>query len=98
MTTKLTETEAYAQGRNADADAIPTAETLTAVWELPVRDRTGKRVPFRDVVAGPDAAPRVLVIFIRHWFCPVSLHKWVGLRFIIELTMNNRLVKATFEG
>ena len=57
----------------SDPDAVPTAKTLAAVWKLPVRDRTGREIPFGDIVAGPDASTRVLVFFIRHWFCPVSI-------------------------
>ena len=73
MTTNPSKATAGPQETSADINAIPTSETLTAAWNVLVRDRTGKETSFGEAVAGPDVAPRVLVIFIRHWFCPVSI-------------------------
>lgn len=61
--------QAAAVAPGVNPDAVPTAETLSAAWDLTVLDREGKQVPFKDIV---NASPRVLVMFIRHWFCPVS--------------------------
>jgi len=42
---------------------IPTQDT--------VLDKDGKTVPFRNIYSGPNVTRRVLVIFIRHFFCGV---------------------------
>ncbi|KAH6683404.1 AhpC/TSA antioxidant enzyme-domain-containing protein [Halenospora varia] len=48
---------------------IPTQEILRKVDKLTVLDADGKAVPFKDIYNGPGVARRVLVIFIRHFFC-----------------------------
>ncbi|KAM5354261.1 hypothetical protein ACJ41O_000911 [Fusarium nematophilum] len=52
------------------ADAPPSAAELKAIEDFIVLDREGKGVPFKDIVSGPDVPPRIMVIFIRHFFCP----------------------------
>lgn len=52
-------------------DRIPSQAVVKKIEELVVLDRDGKTVPFRDIYNGPNVARRVLVIFIRHFFCGV---------------------------
>lgn len=53
-------------------DELPSAETRRKTEELPVLDREGKSHAFKSLYQGPDSGSRVLVIFIRHFFCGVS--------------------------
>lgn len=50
-------------------DEIPSQEVLKRVENLSVLDEDGKAIPFKDLYNGPNVARRVLVIFIRHFFC-----------------------------
>lgn len=51
---------------------IPSQEVLKRVENFTVLDKDGKSVPFKSLYSGPNVARRVLVIFIRHFFCGVS--------------------------
>lgn len=53
-------------------NTIPSPEMLRKVAELPVLDKDGKSRPFKSLYSGPNVARRVLVIFVRHFFCGVS--------------------------
>jgi hypothetical protein len=56
------------------ADDIPSISTLEQVSDIPVLDVDGKQVPFRSLHEGVDGErknQRVMVIFIRHFFCGV---------------------------
>ncbi|PWY74269.1 hypothetical protein BO70DRAFT_341059 [Aspergillus heteromorphus CBS 117.55] len=57
------------QGEVNTDDQLPSAETLDQVASYTVLDREHKEHSFRDLYAGVDAAPRTLVIFVRHFFC-----------------------------
>lgn len=50
---------------------LPTQATLKKIQNLPILDADGKTVPFKNLYTGPNVARRVLVIFIRHFFCGV---------------------------
>ena len=52
---------------------IPTQELLKKVENFMLLDRDGRAVQFKDLYSGPNVARRVLVIFIRHFFCGVCL-------------------------
>jgi hypothetical protein len=52
-------------------DTIPSQAVLKKIEGLVVLDKDGKTVPFKDIYNGPNVARRVLVIFIRHFFCGV---------------------------
>ena len=50
----------------------PTKEDLEKVADLPVLDKNGKRHTFKSLYADNENGPRrVLIIFIRHFFCGV---------------------------
>ncbi|TVY52511.1 Thioredoxin-like protein AAED1 [Lachnellula cervina] len=48
---------------------IPTQEDLARLEKLMVLDKDGVTIPFKDLYNGPNVARRVLIIFIRHFFC-----------------------------
>ncbi|TVY83031.1 Thioredoxin-like protein AAED1 [Lachnellula suecica] len=48
---------------------IPSQETLRKVEGLTLLDENSKTVQFKELYNGPNVARRVLVIFIRHFFC-----------------------------
>lgn len=51
---------------------LPTVADLEKVADLPVLDADGQSQPFKNLYSGPQAAQRVLLIFVRHFFCGVS--------------------------
>lgn len=54
-------------------DKLPTLETLKEIENLSVLDQDGKAIPFKNLYTGPNVARRVLIIFIRHFFCGVRI-------------------------
>ncbi|KAL4913994.1 AhpC/TSA antioxidant enzyme-domain-containing protein [Aspergillus aurantiobrunneus] len=54
---------------SVSADELPSAETLIQIAGYTVLDREGKQLPFHSIYAGPNAADRTLIIFVRHFFC-----------------------------
>lgn len=48
---------------------LPTVETLARIGDYVVLDRDGKSHPFKSLYSGKHAARRVLIIFVRHFFC-----------------------------
>ena len=50
---------------------LPTAETLAKIGDYMLLDRDGKSHPFRSLYSGKHVARRVLIIFVRHFFCGV---------------------------
>jgi hypothetical protein len=51
---------------------VPTREILKQVEDMTVLDRDGKVVQFKSLYTGPNVTRRVLIIFIRHFFCGVG--------------------------
>lgn len=52
---------------------IPTEKDLENVGDLLVLDANGASRPFKDLYKAPNVAPKQLIIFIRHFFCGVSI-------------------------
>ncbi|KAJ5669676.1 hypothetical protein N7462_010746 [Penicillium macrosclerotiorum] len=50
-------------------DIPPSVETCRKVEDYPVFDNKGNQHSFKSIYDGPDSPRRVLVIFIRHFFC-----------------------------
>ena len=48
---------------------LPSASTLARIGNYMVLDRDGKSHPFRTLYTGKHVARRVLVIFVRHFYC-----------------------------
>jgi hypothetical protein len=57
---------------NSANDELPSMVMQRQVENHTVLDRNGDAHPFRSLYSGPDSASRVLVIFVRHFFCGVS--------------------------
>jgi hypothetical protein len=53
-------------------DTIPSQALLRKVADYHVLDKDGRSRPFKSLYTGPMIARRVLVIFVRHFFCGVS--------------------------
>ena len=53
-------------------NTIPSQELLKRIADYPVLDINGKSIPFKSIYTGPNVARRVLVIFVRHFYCGVS--------------------------
>ena len=51
---------------------IPSQEVLKKIENFTLLDKEGKAIPFRNLYTGPNVARRVLIIFVRHFFCGVS--------------------------
>jgi hypothetical protein len=51
---------------------LPTQATLNKIENLPILDKDGKSLPFKNLYTGPGVTRRVLIIFVRHFFCGVS--------------------------
>lgn len=55
---------------------LPTMSTIHNVEDFQVLDKDGKSRPFKSLYTGPNVPRRVLVIFIRHFFCGVCKLAW----------------------
>lgn len=53
-------------------DKPPSVDTIRKVEDYEVLDNKGEKHSFKSIYDGPDSTGRVLVIFIRHFFCGVS--------------------------
>lgn len=60
------------QGEVQTTNDLPTIETLRKIEMYTVLDSDGKSHTFKSLYAGHNSARRVLIIFIRHFFCGVS--------------------------
>ena len=59
-------------GELATTNELPSPETLSKIDQYIVLDRDGKTHTFQSLYSGPNVARRVLVVFVRHFFCGVS--------------------------
>lgn len=59
------------EGEVETDDALPGIETVRALQDHLVLDKEGKTRTFRSLYDGKNSARRVLVVFIRHFFCGV---------------------------
>ncbi|KAJ5380747.1 uncharacterized protein N7496_003175 [Penicillium cataractarum] len=50
-------------------DRPPSVDTIRTVEDYEVLDNKGEKHSFKSIYDGPDSTGRVLVIFIRHFFC-----------------------------
>lgn len=65
-------TKTKLDSKDLAAEQTPSAENLRQIENYTVLDKEGNKHPFKSLYAGPESTPRVLVIFIRHFFCGVS--------------------------
>ncbi|KAH6652970.1 hypothetical protein BKA67DRAFT_659622 [Truncatella angustata] len=57
------------QGDVQTNNNLPSQETLRKLEKYTVLDESGKSHTFKSLYTGPNVARRVLIIFIRHFFC-----------------------------
>lgn len=62
------------QGDVQTNNNLPSLETLRKLEKYTVLDESGKSHTFRSLYTGHNVARRVLIIFVRHFFCGVSQH------------------------
>ncbi|EKD20245.1 fmHP [Drepanopeziza brunnea f. sp. 'multigermtubi' MB_m1] len=48
---------------------IPSQAVLKSVENVSILDQEGRSIPFKNLYSGPNVARRVMVIFIRHFYC-----------------------------
>lgn len=60
-------------GELSTNNELPSAEVQKMIEDYIVLDRNGKSRTFKSLYMGNNKARRVLVIFIRHFFCGVCL-------------------------
>lgn len=60
------------EGSVDSTNELPSIETLRKIENYVVLDRHGKSHPFKSLYTGKHVARRVLIIFVRHFFCGVS--------------------------
>lgn len=53
-------------------DDLPTVEALKVADGIEVLDGKGEKHTFKSIYSGPELSRRVLVVFVRHFFCCVS--------------------------
>ncbi|KOS22740.1 Thioredoxin-like protein AAED1 [Escovopsis weberi] len=56
-------------GELQTTDEVPSAEQLRAVEDYVLLDGSGRSHAFRSLYSGQNVARRVLVVFVRHFFC-----------------------------
>ncbi|PHH81777.1 hypothetical protein CDD82_7883 [Ophiocordyceps australis] len=57
------------EGQVATSNALPSSETVESVKDYILLDKHGKSHPFWSLYSGRHVARRMLVIFVRHFFC-----------------------------
>lgn len=60
------------EGNIDTTNQIPSAETIEKINSFVVLDGDGKSHTFESLYNGPNSPRRVLLIFVRHFFCGVS--------------------------
>jgi hypothetical protein len=60
------------EGEVTTNDDLPPPEALRKVENYIVLDRHGKTLTFKSLYKGKNVARRVLIIFVRHFFCGVG--------------------------
>jgi hypothetical protein len=53
-------------------DKLPSADAIRKVEDYVILDNKGEKHSFKSIYDGPESTGRVLVIFIRHFFCGVT--------------------------
>lgn len=62
------------EGEVCTTNELPSAETISKIGEYIVLDKDGRSRTFKSLYSGHNVARRVLVVFVRHFFCGVGRH------------------------
>lgn len=93
------------QGEVLTNNELPSAETIRRIGDYIVLDRHGKTHTFKSLYTGRNVARRVLIIFVRHFFCGVGSTIFLmarliplnlGKRHVTNLWCFIRIAKNTF--
>lgn len=93
------------QGEVLTNNELPSPETIRRIGDYIVLDRHGKTHTFKSLYTGRNVARRVLIIFVRHFFCGVSFiifyvtgsfHLYLAKRHVTHLLCLIRTAKNTF--
>lgn len=57
------------EGEVCTTNELPSAETISKIGEYIVLDKDGRSRTFKSLYSGHNVARRVLVVFVRHFFC-----------------------------
>lgn len=74
---------------------LPSQAMLKKVEDTMILDEHNKSRPFKSIYTGPNVARRVLVIFVRHFFCGVSLNKYLPTNKNTKTDAIPRIAKST---
>ena len=61
-------------GEVATTDEIPSPDLIKQIEDFVVLDKDGKTHTFKSLYSGTNVARRVLIVFVRHFFCGVRPH------------------------
>lgn len=73
--TTSTDDALHSAHSSTTTSSLPSQVDLSRVKDFIVVDEDGKSRPFYQVYTGENVTPRVLIIFVRHFFCGVCLFK-----------------------
>ena len=76
------------------SQSIPSKADLKQAADLPILDVGKKSHAFKSLYSGERGARRILVLFIRHFFCGVSPGMTIWLRLLLNLP---RIAKNIYE-
>jgi hypothetical protein len=93
-TDKIDNTAEFAGDRNTNNE-IPSQQVLMKVENMTLLDKDGKSVPFKNLYTGPNVARRVLIIFIRHFFCGVCYFTLPSTILLPSSRLQTQLVLTT---
>lgn len=65
-------TERGAHPSPIENSELPSRETIRTIHDRTLLDKDGQAHQFGSLYSGPEVAKRVLVIFVRHFFCGVG--------------------------
>ncbi|CAL5872761.1 uncharacterized protein PFLUO_LOCUS7028 [Penicillium psychrofluorescens] len=74
---------------------LPSPDSCQKVENYTILDRKGDAHPFKSLYDGPDSASRVLVIFVRHFFCGICQEFLTALSSSIRPEDLKRLPAST---
>ncbi|GAP91205.1 putative thioredoxin-like protein AAED1 [Rosellinia necatrix] len=57
------------EGEVETNNGLPSMQVLRSIENYPVMDHAGKTHPFKSLYSGHNVARRILIIFVRHFFC-----------------------------
>lgn len=63
-----------AQGEAGPHRELPDGKALAKAGDVMIKDKEGNSLPLKSLWAGKSENERQLIVFVRHFFCGVSIH------------------------